>query len=276
MVKELEFDEELEIGEFAKLTRSYTAKGFSDLADDIERNGLKEPITLWESKILDGRHRYRACKERGVVLRYEEFVGSEDEALDFVISKSISKDSSSTASKVEAYVLCKARGIKNKDMPSRFSRLAKNDVNKLSKIEKTDEEYLQTLLEQRNVVILDCKYGVSKSVNTIHALWQIIVSNNKIASQDVKGEYIDNAVAAEESYVTTYLDDEVLEAEFWGLYNLAKEAGEPLTPSYVFGRAIMDRIKETSSLKRQKEELCEKLNSTKMELEKMKDYYGTK
>lgn len=41
-----------------------------ELAGDIERNGLREPITLYEDKILDGRNRYEAAKLVGVVFRH--------------------------------------------------------------------------------------------------------------------------------------------------------------------------------------------------------------
>jgi hypothetical protein len=38
----------------------------SQLAEGIKRDGLKEPIVLFEGKVLDGRNRARACKLAGV------------------------------------------------------------------------------------------------------------------------------------------------------------------------------------------------------------------
>ncbi len=42
---------------------------------DIERNGLIDPITVRDGLILDGRHRYRACRELGIEPRTVEWSG---------------------------------------------------------------------------------------------------------------------------------------------------------------------------------------------------------
>jgi hypothetical protein len=43
--------------------------------DDIRQNGLVMPISVFEGKILDGRNRYKACKEVGIEPRFEPYVG---------------------------------------------------------------------------------------------------------------------------------------------------------------------------------------------------------
>jgi hypothetical protein len=50
-----------------------SAEEYERFADSIAEDGLLDPITLYEGKILDGRHRQRACDERGVEARYEEW-----------------------------------------------------------------------------------------------------------------------------------------------------------------------------------------------------------
>jgi ParB-like chromosome segregation protein Spo0J len=39
---------------------------YIELTKDIELHGLGEPVWTYEGKILDGRHRARACAELGV------------------------------------------------------------------------------------------------------------------------------------------------------------------------------------------------------------------
>jgi hypothetical protein len=65
---------------------------FDALVKDIEDNGLREPITLYEDKILDGRNRYRAVVRAKLQYKLKEenfrtFTGSDP--LGFVVSANI-------------------------------------------------------------------------------------------------------------------------------------------------------------------------------------------
>lgn len=64
-----------------------TAEDFGGLKADIEAHGLMRPILLCEGKILDGRHRARACAELGIVARFEQWTGADPVA--FVLSENL-------------------------------------------------------------------------------------------------------------------------------------------------------------------------------------------
>jgi ParB-like chromosome segregation protein Spo0J len=63
---------------------------FDDLVEDIRKHGLRDPISLFEQMIIDGRNRERACIKAGVEPRYRpiEF-DNHDAAAAYVISKNI-------------------------------------------------------------------------------------------------------------------------------------------------------------------------------------------
>jgi regulator of replication initiation timing len=61
------------------------ADDFTALRADIKRNGLREPINLFERQVLDGWHRYTACLLENVSPMFVEF--DEGDPRDFVISK---------------------------------------------------------------------------------------------------------------------------------------------------------------------------------------------
>ena len=48
---------------------------FDRLVADITEQGLLNPITTYQGKVLDGRNRERACRAAGVEPRYVEFEG---------------------------------------------------------------------------------------------------------------------------------------------------------------------------------------------------------
>jgi len=57
---------------------------FTLLKKDISKNGLLEPITLYDSQILDGRNRFMACEDLGIVPDFRDFKNGDP--LSFVIS----------------------------------------------------------------------------------------------------------------------------------------------------------------------------------------------
>ena len=63
---------------------------FEDLVGDIRRNGLRNPIHVYEGKILDGRNRLRACAEAGVKPKFQELNGH-GSPLDFVLSMNLTR-----------------------------------------------------------------------------------------------------------------------------------------------------------------------------------------
>ena len=70
----------------ADLLPPTSAVEFVGLRAAIAANGLREPITLHrDGRILDGRHRARACAELGVAPQYRAFEGPDSDALAYVI-----------------------------------------------------------------------------------------------------------------------------------------------------------------------------------------------
>jgi ParB-like chromosome segregation protein Spo0J len=59
-------------------------QAYQDLMADVLRHGVREPVWVYEGKILDGRNRYRAAKAVGVDFDVRQYQGNEPAA--FVVS----------------------------------------------------------------------------------------------------------------------------------------------------------------------------------------------
>lgn len=90
----------LEVHPLAELIPPMTDDEFAELLADIATNGLLDPVTLYEDKILDGRHRARACEELGKTPATTDFTG--DDPAEFVISKNLHRRHLSTGQRAHA------------------------------------------------------------------------------------------------------------------------------------------------------------------------------
>ena len=80
----------LEFHPICELLPMMTEDEFSALRDDISRNGLLEPIWIYQGQILDGRNRYRACVDLGIEPATREYTG--DTPATFVLSMHTRRD----------------------------------------------------------------------------------------------------------------------------------------------------------------------------------------
>jgi len=78
---------ELEFHEIANLFPLMFGEEFKEFKEDIKKNGLQEPIALYEGKILDGRNRYNACKELRIEAEFEEY--KSNKPIEYILSKNL-------------------------------------------------------------------------------------------------------------------------------------------------------------------------------------------
>jgi N6-adenosine-specific RNA methylase IME4/ParB-like chromosome segregation protein Spo0J len=79
-----------EFHRLANLFPLITGKAFDDLVEDIKANGIREPLTLYEGKILDGRNRYFAWERTELgpdALTYKQYEGNDP--VGFVLSSNM-------------------------------------------------------------------------------------------------------------------------------------------------------------------------------------------
>lgn len=66
-------------------------QAYQELMADVLKHGIREPIWVYEGKILDGRNRYRAAQAMGVPFNVKYWDGDEDGALSLVLSLNLKR-----------------------------------------------------------------------------------------------------------------------------------------------------------------------------------------
>lgn len=95
----------MEVHPLASTMPEMTAEEYEGLKRNIGAVGLLVPIVRFEGKILDGRHRYRACEEIGVPpLRFVDFEGTREQAALAVEGYNLDRRNLTPSAKREARV----------------------------------------------------------------------------------------------------------------------------------------------------------------------------
>lgn len=82
---------DLKYHEVAGLLPVMDADEFAGLVSSIAEVGQKEPITLFNDLIVDGRHRFRACLENDIEPWFRNFAGVEEDLKDYVFALNLSR-----------------------------------------------------------------------------------------------------------------------------------------------------------------------------------------
>lgn len=109
----------------AELFPMMPEKEIKELADDIRINGLREPVTMYEGKVLDGRNRIKACEIAGVEPSFLEFPPDQSPAR-YVCSKNLTRRHLSASQRSMAVFAIQE--ILAKEAKSRMSRGGKLSV----------------------------------------------------------------------------------------------------------------------------------------------------
>lgn len=102
--------------ELAAIFPLMTDAELASLAEDIDANGLRDAIWLFEGKILDGRNRYRACALKDVDPRFEQYKGKDP--LGFVVSKNLHRRHLTTSQR--AMIAASVASMKTAGRPAKI------------------------------------------------------------------------------------------------------------------------------------------------------------
>lgn len=75
----------------SKLFPPMSNEEYEELKGDIKKRFQINPIVMYEGKILDGWHRYRACIELGIEPHFTAFANTVITSLDYVISQNLTR-----------------------------------------------------------------------------------------------------------------------------------------------------------------------------------------
>ena len=168
---------------------------FELLKQSIKDKGQKQPIIIYDNKILDGRNRYKACQELSIEPIYEVINVTDDEALDYSIELNSGRRNLDKSQKamVGAYSIIK----------SRLNGSNKIKISDASKVYGVSDKYIKDAL-----FILDNNEKVAQQVfDGLESVSSAKKRVQNILCKESDIEYIEKylgTISGDEEIVDTY------------------------------------------------------------------------
>ena len=142
----------LESHKYAELFPLIQNADFEEFKIDIAENGLREPIWLYEGKILDGRNRYRACLETNTELKTREYEGHDP--IGFVLSLNLKRRHLDTAQRaMVASRLANMRQGARTDL-TEISAMSQPEAAKLLNVSADSVQFARKVLDQGSEALI--------------------------------------------------------------------------------------------------------------------------
>lgn len=157
-----------EIHELANLFPMLNEQEYERLRDDIKKNGLLNPIVLFEERILDGRNRSLVCEELGIEIKTVEYMG--DDPFGYVMSTNLHRRhlGESQRAMVAARIANMRQGERTDLEPSEiFPKVSQKDAAKMFGISDKLLRGAKKIIEEGTPEQIESVQKGQKTVSTI-------------------------------------------------------------------------------------------------------------
>ena len=220
---------------------------FQDLLSSIKIHGQREPITLFENKILDGWHRYQACQKLEISPATYEFDG--EDPVSYVIDLNLNRRHLSPSQKALAVVSCNSwRGVGKPVIPPRGGINCRQDDISATDMAKRAGVGTRTIERAKQVVNTGDQETLDKVRKGAISLSQALKAIDNADPSNAPPKPIEPrlpAAVSQDTYQSLKAEYESLKALYQELFDNAEEMAKELQ--------ILESIKENEHVELMKQ-----------------------
>ena len=220
---------------------------FQDLLSSIKIHGQREPITLFENKILDGWHRYQACQKLEISPATYEFDG--EDPVSYVIDLNLNRRHLSPSQKALAVVSCNSwRGVGKPVIPPRGGINCRQDDISATDMAKRAGVGTRTIERAKQVVNTGDQETLDKVRKGAISLSQALKAIDNADPSNAPPKPIEPrlpAAVSQDTYQSLKAEHESLKALYQELFDNAEEMAKELQ--------ILESIKENEHVELMKQ-----------------------